>query len=58
MKTPFKNVERSTNPIELIYSYICDLKFVQTRGGKSILLLLMTAQAIVMCIYIKARIRR
>ena len=34
MKLPFHSVERSTTPLELIHSDLCDLKFVQTRGGK------------------------
>ena len=29
----FKSVDRHTEPIDLIHSNICDLKFVQTRGG-------------------------
>ena len=29
----FQNVERHTEPLDLIHSDICDLKFVQTRGG-------------------------
>ncbi|KAL0414013.1 UNVERIFIED_CONTAM: Retrovirus-related Pol polyprotein from transposon TNT 1-94 [Sesamum radiatum] len=33
-KLPFHSVERQTSPLELIHSDICDLKFVQTRGGK------------------------
>ncbi|KAL0315721.1 UNVERIFIED_CONTAM: Retrovirus-related Pol polyprotein from transposon TNT 1-94 [Sesamum radiatum] len=33
-KVPFYSVERKTSPLELILSDICDLKFVQTRGGK------------------------
>ncbi|KAL0333939.1 UNVERIFIED_CONTAM: Retrovirus-related Pol polyprotein from transposon TNT 1-94 [Sesamum angustifolium] len=33
-KVPFCSVERKTSPLELIHSDICDLKFVQTRGGK------------------------
>ncbi|KZV19365.1 retrovirus-related Pol polyprotein from transposon TNT 1-94, partial [Dorcoceras hygrometricum] len=33
-KLPFHSVQRSTTPLELIHSDICDLKFVQTRGGK------------------------
>ena len=33
-KTPFYTVERSSKPLDLIHSDICDLKFVQTRGGK------------------------
>ncbi|MDD0148465.1 transposase family protein, partial [Shigella flexneri] len=27
------SVERKTEPLELIHSDVCDLKFVQTRGG-------------------------
>ena len=33
-KTPFYTVERSSEPLDLIHSDLCDLKFVQTRGGK------------------------
>lgn len=33
-KTPFHSVERNTTPLELIHTDVCDLKFVQTRGGK------------------------
>ena len=33
-KAHFHPVERSTEPLELIHGDICDLKFVQTRGGK------------------------
>ena len=33
-KVHFHSVERSTEPLDLIHSDICDLKFVQTRGGK------------------------
>ena len=33
-RTPFKNVERSSQPLDLIHTDICDLKFVQTRGDK------------------------
>ena len=33
-KPPYPSVERKTEPLELIHSDICDLKFVQTRGGK------------------------
>lgn len=33
-KLPFNSVERNTTPLDLIYTDICDLKFVQTRGGK------------------------
>ncbi|KAL4035835.1 hypothetical protein IC575_004542 [Cucumis melo] len=33
-KAPFHSTKRMTKPLELIHSDICDLKFVQTRGGK------------------------
>ena len=33
-KVPFKNVERNTEPLGLIHTDICDLKFIQTKGGK------------------------
>ena len=33
-KLPFHSVERSTKPLELIHTDVCDLKFMQTRGGK------------------------
>ena len=32
-KSSFQSVERHTKPLDLIHSDICDLKFVQTRGG-------------------------
>ena len=32
-RTSFKSVERSSEPLELIHSDLCDLKFAQTRGG-------------------------
>lgn len=34
-KSHFSTIERSTEPLELIHSDICDLKFIQTRGGKT-----------------------
>lgn len=33
-KAPFQSIERSTEPLNLIHSDICDLKFLQTRGVK------------------------
>ena len=33
-KAPFHSIERNINPLELIHSDICDLKFMQTREGK------------------------
>ena len=39
-RTSFKSIERSSEPLELIHSDICDLKFIQTRGGKKYFLTL------------------
>ena len=33
-KASFKSVERSTKPLYLIHSDVCDMKSIQTRGGK------------------------
>uniref|UniRef100_A0A2N9HXG0 Integrase catalytic domain-containing protein n=1 Tax=Fagus sylvatica TaxID=28930 RepID=A0A2N9HXG0_FAGSY len=33
-RTSFHSIERSSDPLELIHSDVCDLKFVQTRGGR------------------------
>ena len=33
-KSSFHSIERSTEPLGLIHTDVCDLKFVQTRGGK------------------------
>ena len=33
-RASFQNIERSTEPLELIHSDTSDLKYVQTRGGK------------------------
>ena len=32
-RSSFQTVERNTEPLELIHSDVCDLKFIQTRGG-------------------------
>ena len=32
-RSSFQSVERHTEPLDLIHSDICDLKFVQTKGG-------------------------
>ena len=32
IKSSFQSIERHTEPLDLIHSDICDLKFVQTRG--------------------------
>ena len=39
-KTSFQSIERSSEPLELIHSDICDLEFIQTRGGKKYFLTL------------------
>ena len=33
IRSSFQSVERNIEPLDLIHSDICDLKFVQTRGG-------------------------
>jgi hypothetical protein len=33
-KSSFRSIERSTEPLELIHTDVCDLKYIQTRGGK------------------------
>ena len=33
-RASFHNIERITEPLESIHSDTCDLKYVQTRGGK------------------------
>ena len=33
-RTSFQSIEKSSEPLELIHLDICDLKFIQTRGGK------------------------
>ena len=40
IRTSFQSIERSNEPLELIHSNICDLKFIQTRGGKKYFLTL------------------
>ena len=32
-RSSFQNVERHTRPLDLIHNDICDLKFIQIRGG-------------------------
>ena len=39
-RNSFQSIERSSEPLELIHSDICDLKFIQTRGGKKYFLTL------------------
>ena len=39
-RTSFQSIERNTEPLELIHLDICDLKFIQTRGGKKYFLTL------------------
>ena len=33
-RASFKSVERSIEPLKLVHSDVCDMKVVQTRGGK------------------------
>ncbi|XXG54031.1 hypothetical protein AAC387_Pa03g2009 [Persea americana] len=33
-RTSFQSIEKTSEPLQLIHSDICDLKFVQTKGGK------------------------
>ena len=33
-RTPFHSIEKSSEPLELIHSDVCNLKFIQTRGGQ------------------------
>ena len=33
-RASFKSVEKSTEPLDLIHSDVCDMKSIQTRGGK------------------------
>ncbi|KAJ0011226.1 hypothetical protein Pint_34127 [Pistacia integerrima] len=57
-RSSFNNIERITNPLDLVHSDICDLKFVQTRGGnKYFIILLMIAQETIMCICKKAMMK-
>ena len=37
-KSSFQSIERHAEPLNLIHSDICDLKFVQTRGGNKFLI--------------------
>ena len=32
-RSSFQTIKRNTEPLELIHSDVCDLKFIQTRGG-------------------------
>ena len=51
-KNSFHSIDQNTEPLGLIHSDLCDLKFMPTRGEKSILLLLlMTVQDTVMSIF-------
>ena len=34
IRSSFHNIERNIEPLELVHSDTCDLKYVQTRGGK------------------------
>ena len=32
----FHSIERSTDPLDHIHTDVCDLKFVQTKGGEKV----------------------
>ena len=32
-RSSFQGIERNIKPLDLVHSDVCDLKFVQTRGG-------------------------
>lgn len=48
----FKFIKRSTTPLELIYTDICNLKFVQTRGGKKYFITFIDDRTIYCCVYL------
>ena len=52
-RTSFQSIERSGEPLELIHSDICDLKFIQTRGGKKYFLTLIDVHKILLCLLIE-----
>ena len=57
-RTSFQTIERNTEPLELIHSDVCDLKFVKQEAVISILLLLsMIPQNTVMWICSKAKMK-
>ena len=35
----YKSIERNSNPLELIYTDICDMKSTPSRGGKKYLII-------------------
>ena len=39
-RTSFQSIERRSEPLELIHPDICDMKFIQTKGGKKYFLTL------------------
>ena len=41
VENSYKFVERNCNPLELIYTDICDIKLTPSHGGKKYLLLLL-----------------
>jgi len=52
VNSSFHSIDRNTEPLGLIHSDLWGLKFAPTRGGKSILLLLlMIVQHTIMCIF-------
>ena len=51
-RTYFQSIERSIEPLKLIHSYICDLKFIQTRGAKKYFLTLIDDCTIYCYVYL------
>ena len=51
-RTSFQSIERSSEPLALIHSDICDLKFIQTRGGKKYFLTLIDDCTIYYYVYL------
>ncbi|KAF3633924.1 putative glucan endo-1,3-beta-glucosidase A-like [Capsicum annuum] len=37
-KHPYKSIERNSNPLDLVYTVICDMKSTPSRGGKKYLI--------------------
>ena len=51
----FQSVERHTKPFDLIHSDICDLKFVQTRGGNKYFITFVNDSTKYCCVYLLRR---
>ena len=58
-RSSFQNVERHTEPLDLIHSDICDLKFVKTRGGNKYFITFVDDNTkYCLCTYSKVRMKR